>query len=222
MRGIKMKTKNVILVSIFSVLLFLLCSCKTELKIIVLPSGKIAVEYYAVPGKSFSETILAISGEEVFSDEPIVFNANEIKISVVQTGLEEIDVSGVKNSTLDVKGIIPTDKSDIFSKSGIIKYGTKANDVEIVISAETLQKFYEFCPEQFQTYIDLFMSPSFTGEEMTTEEYVDLVASVYGQELADEVLTSKLHITLQKNDSKVVKEISLLDLLNNSTSILIK
>ena len=57
---------------------------------------------------------------------------------------------------------------------------------------------------------------------MTTEEYVDLVASVYGQELADEVLTSKLHITLQKNDSKVVKEISLLDLLNNSTSILIK
>ena len=53
-------------------------------------------------------------------------------------------------------------------------------------------------------------------------EYVDLVASVYGQELADEVLTSKLHITLQKNDSKVVKEISLLDLLNNSTSILIK
>ena len=94
--------------------------------------------------------------------------------------------------------------------------------MEIVISAETLQKFYEFCPEQFQTYIDLFMSPSFTGEEMTTEEYVDLVASVYGQELADEVLTSKLHITLQKNDSKVVKEISLLDLLNNSTSILIK
>jgi hypothetical protein len=151
-----------------------------------------------------------------------VFNANEIKTSVVQTGLEEIDVSGVKNSTLDIKGIIPTDKSDIFSKSGIIKYGTKANDVEIVISAETLQKFYEFCPEQFQTYIDLFMSPSFTGEEMTTEEYVDLVASVYGQELADEVLTSKLHITLQKNDSKVVKEISLLDLLNNSTSILIK
>lgn len=222
MRGIKMKTKNVILVSIFSVLLFLLCSCKTELKISVLPSGKIAVEYYAVPGKSFSETILAISGEEVFSDEPIVFNANEIKTSVVQTGLEEIDVSGVKNSTLDIKGIIPSDKSDIFSKSGIIKYGTKANDVEIVISAKTLQKFYEFCPEQFQTYIDLFMSPSFTGEEMTTEEYVDLVASVYGQELADEVLTSKLHITLQKNDSKVVKEISLLDLLNNSTSILIK
>ena len=174
MRGIKMKTKNVILVSIFSVLLFLLCSCKTELKIIVQPSGKIAVEYYAVPGKSFSETILAISGEEAFSDEPIVFNANEIKTSVVQTGLEEIDVSGVKNSTLDIKGIIPTNKSDIFSKSGIIKYGTKANDVEIVISAETLQKFYEFCPEQFQTYIDLFMSPSFTGEEMTTEEYVDL------------------------------------------------
>jgi hypothetical protein len=57
---------------------------------------------------------------------------------------------------------------------------------------------------------------------MTTEEYVDLVASVYGQELADEVLTSKLQITLQKKDSKVVKEISLLDLLNNSTSILIK
>ena len=43
-----------------------------------------------------------------------------------------------------------------------------------------------------------------------------------GEYVPDEVLTSKLHITLQKNDSKVVKEISLLDLLNNSTSILIK
>lgn len=217
-----MKTKNVILVSIFSFLLFLLCSCKTELKISVLPSGKIAVEYCAVPGKAFSETILAISGEEIYSDEPIVFNANQIKTSVDQTGLEEIDVSGVKNSTLDIKGIIPSDKTDIFSKSGIIKYGTTAKDVEIVISVETLQKFYELCPEQFQNYIDLFMSPSFTGEEMTTEEYVDLVASVYGQELADEVLTSKLKITLQNNDKKVIKEISLLDILNNSASILIK
>lgn len=217
-----MKTKNVILVSIFSFLLFLLCSCKTELKISVLPSGKIAVEYCAVPGRAFSETILAISGEEIYSDEPIVFNANQIKTSVDQTGLEEVDVSGVKNSTLDIKGIIPSDKTDIFSKSGIIKYGTTAKDVEIVISVETLQKFYELCPEQFQNYIDLFMSPSFTGEEMTTEEYVDLVASVYGQELADEVLTSKLKITLQNNDKKVIKEISLLDILNNSASILIK
>lgn len=217
-----MKTKNVILVSIFSFLLFLLCSCKTELKISVLPSGKIAVEYCAVPGKAFSETILAISGEEIYSDEPIVFNANQIKTSVDQTGLEEVDVSGVKNSTLDIKGIIPSDKTDIFSKSGIIKYGTTAKDVEIVISVENLQKFYELCPEQFQNYIDLFMSPSFTGEEMTTEEYVDLVASVYGQELADEVLTSKLKITLQNNDKKVIKEISLLDILNNSASILIK
>lgn len=217
-----MKTKNVILVSIFSFLLFLLCSCKTELKISVLPSGKIAVEYCAVPGKAFSETILAISGEEIYSDEPIVFNANQIKTSVDQTGLEEVDVSGVKNSTLDIKGIIPSNKTDIFSKSGIIKYGTTAKDVEIVISVETLQKFYELCPEQFQNYIDLFMSPSFTGEEMTTEEYVDLVASVYGQELADEVLTSKLKITLQNNDKKVIKEISLLDILNNSASILIK
>ena len=217
-----MKTKNVILVSIFSFLLFLLCSCKTELKISVLPSGKIAVEYCAVPGKAFSETILAISGEEIYSDEPIVFNANQIKTSVDQTGLEEVDVSGVKNSTLDIKGIIPSDKTDIFSKSGIIKYGTTAKDVEIVISVENLQKFYELCPEQFQNYIDLFMSPAFTGEEMTTEEYVDLVASVYGQELADEVLTSKLKITLQNNDKKVIKEISLLDILNNSASILIK
>ena len=217
-----MKTKNVILVSIFSFLLFLLCSCKTELKISVLPSGKIAVEYCAVPGKAFSETILAISGEEIYSDEPIVFNANQIKTSVDQTGLEEVDVSGVKNSTLDIKGIISSDKTDIFSKSGIIKYGTTAKDVEIVISVENLQKFYELCPEQFQNYIDLFMSPSFTGEEMTTEEYVDLVASVYGQELADEVLTSKLKITLQNNDKKVIKEISLLDILNNSASILIK
>ena len=217
-----MKTKNVILVSIFSFLLFLLCSCKTELKISVLPSGKIAVEYCAVPGKAFSETILAISGEEINSEEPIVFNANQIKTSVDQTGLEEVDVSGVKNSTLDIKGIIPSDKTDIFSKSGIIEYGITAKDVEIVISVETLQKFYELCPEQFQNYIDLFMSPSFTGEEMTTEEYVDLVASVYGQELADEVLTSKLKITLQNNDKKVIKEISLLDILNNSASILIK
>ena len=104
-----MKTKNVILVSIFSFLLFLLCSCKTELKISVLPSGKIAVEYCAVPGKAFSETILAISGEEIYSDEPIVFNANQIKTSVDQTGLEEVDVSGVKNSTLDIKGIIPSE-----------------------------------------------------------------------------------------------------------------
>ena len=84
---------------------------------------------------------------------------------------------------------------------------------------KTLKNFYEICPYEFQSYIDLFMAPAFSDEEMTTEEYVDLVASVYGQELADEVLSSKLRITFQKNNKTVTKEINLVDLFNISSSI---
>lgn len=210
--------KKILFVLTIGLSLFL-CSCKTDIKVSVLDDGKISVEYFALPGKAFLETIAAISGESIQENQPIVINQEAVKESFVESGLEEIDVSGIKNATLDVKGKIPSDKSDVFSQSGIIDYSQTGKNVKLVLSKKTLKNFYEICPYEFQSYIDLFMAPAFSDEEMTTEEYVDLVASVYGQELADEVLSSKLRITFQKNNKTVTKEINLVDLFNISSSI---
>ena len=59
--------------------------------------------------------------------------------------------------------------------------------------------------QEDRTYLDLFMAPIFTGEKMTQAEYKELVASVYGQELADDMQKGKIVITLTVPDGKSIK-----------------
>jgi len=42
----------------------------------------------------------------------------------------------------------------------------------------------------------LFMAPVFTGEPMSEKDYTELVASLYGQDLADELASAHLNIAL--------------------------
>jgi hypothetical protein len=47
-----------------------------------------------------------------------------------------------------------------------------------------------------RSYVDLFMAPAFTGEQMSGEEYAALVGSVYGSPMADEISSAVIDITL--------------------------
>ena len=86
--------------------------------------------------------------------------------------------------------------------------------ISIKVSKKNLLKFYDELPEELQAYLDMFMSPVFTGEEMTDAEYMELISEVYGQELADEFSDATIKIAVESPAGNKKYLIKLIDILN--------
>lgn len=80
------------------------------------------------------------------------------------------------------------------------------NSLSVKVSPEILQQTYLLLSDEEKSYMDLLMAPSITGEKMSLEEYSDLVASVYGQELADELYEGRLYLNLGCPSGKKIKK----------------
>ena len=106
------------------------------------------------------------------------------------------------------------------SGSSIIKSSNNGKNVEIEFSRNNLLKMYDNMPSIMRSYIDLFMAPVFTEEEMSNEEYLELISSVYGQILADEIKTSTVDFIVVLSDGKTKQfSLELIDLINIKTDI---
>lgn len=138
------------------------------------------------------------------------FDAEQIKFSMSQAGFENVNASADKDNSFsvgfslsdfsDANEISGKGKSDPLSSSGIFNHGQDGKPY-LEISSEKLQSLYEKLPFEIQSYLDMLMAPSFTGEKMSDEEYLDLLASVYGQSLADEIKNSKINFVFVKTNA---------------------
>ncbi len=191
---------------VFAVLIF--ASCENELKICVNDSG-IRFNYKINSSEAFLNFFSALSN----SDEPnTIFDAEIISNLFTQANFENINAES-DGINLFVRGKLSQNAQDPFSKSGMISLAQKK--LSISLNKTNLLEFYNNLPEDLQTSLDLFMSPSFTGEEMTNEEYIELVSEVYGQELADELSAATLKIAVEsQSGTKKNYSVKLVDILN--------
>lgn len=70
----------------------------------------------------------------------------------------------------------------------------KSPVARLELSPENMITMYESCDEETRDLLDLFLSPVFSGETLSEEEYLETVASVYGKDAADELGKSIVHI----------------------------
>lgn len=191
---------------VFAILIF--ASCENELKICKNDSG-INFNYKINSSEAFLNFFSALSN----SDEPnTIFDAEIISNLFTQANFENINAESDGKNLL-VSGKLSQNAQDPFSKSGMISLAQKK--LSISLNKTNLLEFYNNLPEDLQTSLDLFMSPSFTGEEMTNEEYIELVSEVYGQELADELSAATLKITVEsQSGTKKNYSVKLVDILN--------
>ena len=71
-----------------------------------------------------------------------------------------------------------------------------------MFSSQNLQALYGLLPFELASYIDMLMAPAFTGEEMTDGEYIDLVATVYGKNVADELNDGEVKFNIHGTDGR--------------------
>lgn len=195
----------------FLIILFLsvfLCSCKNELRIKLSDSG-ISFVYSASCGKAFVETIQSLNGEY----EGDIFSKEDVASLFETAGFKNLQVEILGKDSFQVQGNFAEDKTDAFSMAEILLVGK--DYLKISISPEKLRQLYSNLPDDLRAYIDMFMSPTFTGEEMTNDEYIGLIETVYGTQLAQELKDSQIVLYLEIEKKSVKKfSISLVNFLN--------
>ncbi|MEE1267231.1 MAG: hypothetical protein UHJ46_01415 [Treponema sp.] len=207
--------KNLLVALFCSVILFL-TSCKSQIKI-TFSKNACTVKYSTKLGKALFDTFYAFAGE---TESERIFDTEQFKQIFSEGGLKNVSAESKVIDEISIQGDIDGNNGDFISGSSIIKSSNNGKNVEIEFSRNNLLKMYDNMPSIMRSYIDLFMAPVFTEEEMSNEEYLELISSVYGQILADEIKTSTVDFIVVLSDGKTKQfSLELIDLINIKTDI---
>lgn len=214
-----MNMKNIyknLLVALFCSVILFLTSCKSQIKI-TFSKNACTVKYSTKLGKALFDTFYAFAGE---TESERIFDTEQFKQIFSEGGLKNISAESKVIDEISIQGDIDGNNGDFISGASIIKSSNNGKNVEIEFSRNNLLKMYDNMPSIMRSYIDLFMAPVFTEEEMSNEEYLELISSVYGQILADEIKTSTVDFIVVLSDGKTKQfSLELIDLINIKTDI---
>ena len=214
-----MNMKNIyknLLVALFCSVILFLTSCKSQIKI-TFSKNACTVKYSTKLGKALFDTFYAFAGE---TESERIFDTEQFKQIFSEGGLKNVSAESKVIDEISIQGDIDGNNGDFISGSSIIKSSNNGKNVEIEFSRNNLLKMYDNMPSIMRSYIDLFMAPVFTEEEMSDEEYLELISSVYGQILADEIKTSTVDFIVVLSDGKTKQfSLELIDLINIKTDI---
>lgn len=203
-----------VLVCALSLALFSSCSSSIKVKT---SGSKTTVSFSAEGGEAFLKTISMLDGTNEqgngASGDDSLFSTEDICANFMAAGFKEVSASTIGKKGFSVTFTIPESKKDPLSESGILKFSEEKKPY-FELSKEKFENFYELIPFELKSYIDLFMAPSFTQEIMDDEEYLDLVASVFGPTLSKEIKEAKIQFEFEENGKVSKKAFSLLSILN--------
>ena len=169
--------------------------CSSKVTIQANPNKSQDVEIKIDLGKHLLKTINDLTqglgqfmdGEEI----PEITAANlvtkrDIENTIGTQGAKNISVANPSKEMLDIK--FSLDKN---SKLKNFIEQTE-NSLSLNLSGSTLQEIYFSFDEDDTMILDLLMAPCFTGEEISAEDYADVIETLYGRELANDLRTAKI------------------------------
>ena len=126
-------------------------------------------------------------------------------------------------SSLDIKGRVaaPENQQTTLKASDakVANFVTcTQSSLTVILAPETIQAIISSLPENLIAYTDLLMAPVFTGEPMSIPDYRDLIATVYGEEIASVMDKATVQITLEPPEGRSIKKASLSDTERSRTS----
>ena len=206
---------------ILPILAILLSSCNGQIKISVDKAGNADIEFASSMGTALENLIVSLSSSDnppnSSETETPFFDSSAIKNSLTHSGLKNIQVKTPKRTSVDFSAQLP----DLKNKQNILAQTLKftGSSLTFTISPEIAFQIKNSMDEDVQSYIDLLMAPVFSGESMQLSEYTELVSSVYGQQIADELLTSRISIQLSIPGKSKTFEVPLTQLLTVSDKL---
>lgn len=185
-------------VLILAGLLALAASCTTDITLTLRQDDSVDIYFDGGAGEAFTNMLLSASGSDAGM---AALDAKEISYELAKAGFDGVKVA--VNDT-NVK-ITMTDKkrSSYIFNSGIVKF--EGGKLAVNLTRKSLEDFYTSSDEQTRMILDLFLAPVFNDENMSESEYLEMLASFYGNPSAKEVETSFVNIKLIDKKGKEEK-----------------
>lgn len=190
-----MKKLFLLILSVFFVFSF--WSCTTEVTIKENSNGIIDISFSGAAGQAFAKMI---SSSSDYQSDTVIFETDQIQFELLKSGFENVDVKSKTGSDLQISMQEKT-KNTFLYKSGL--FSGKEN-LKITLSPKELTEFYKLADEQIILFLDLLLAPIFNDEVMSQEEYLETIASFYGESASKEISESniKINLTDKNNQTK--------------------
>ena len=206
-----MKKSSAFLCACLSAVLF--AACTTEINITAKENDKIEVSFKGAAGKAFADLISSADGESA----GVEFDLKQISYELAKNGFTNVQVNSKTGSDLDIKMSDFEKKSTLFTSQIL---SLQKGNLKALLSPQQLKNFYNQSDENIVQFLDLLLAPVFNDEVMTSEEYLETIASFYGDAVASEISQTNFKITLTNLDgSQTIKIIPLADLLAISAAM---
>ena len=182
---------------ILSAFLVIFASCKNQLAFMLQEDDSIAfmLECNFDQGGAI-QNLLKSAGSD-FSE----LNLDQLKAGLLEEGFTKVEVYPSKAEGLVIKGILPADNEIVFEKEGIITFR---------LTNENFRDFYNGCSARMAAVFDIFLVPALSDDEETKnfdeKGYLDLIASFYGQNFADELSRSSIKISVQDKRKNITEK----------------
>lgn len=204
---------------IFSVLILsclVLTGCTADVKLELKKDGNVQVSFKGGAGQAFTKMIQAATGTGGTGADLEIYDTKEIAKELSKSGFSNVQVNSNK-ADISVSMTENTGKSFLFS-SGILK--KTEGELSTELNPKNLAAFYSTADDQIVMILDLLLAPVFNDEEMSENEYLEILASFYGEGIAKELKESTIKITLvNANGKKVNQTVPLVKLLCLAESI---
>lgn len=228
-------------IAIFAIPL-IFCGCPANLKIIANPDKTFSLEFNSIFGEKlvraledlsqissqFSENSQNIaSGEQSQSQNFDLSQIIDTKKIENELNLRYFSQSRVKIQKKSEKtyGFIANTKIKNIAKFpkeclSQEKLPNRKTRVVFSLGADSLRAALLHDEGMLKTFADILMAPLVTGEEMSAEEYKDLLSEIYGEAVAGELLSGKFKIDFVCPDGKILsQEIPIANLLASNKAI---
>lgn len=185
-----------IYVTIYLICLMAFTGCATKLSIKPLGNNESSLNLCLELGNTLEKTLddamSGLSTVEGVQTPNVIFDIPSIKKSITDAGYKNVQAQSLTRTKLELS---------FSGKFDFIEYSQ--NKTIIKITPTTIKNFSTSLGKEFMSIMDLFMAPALTDEKMTIQEYSNLVAVVYGQPLADEMLKCNMELSIASPKGKI-------------------
>ena len=225
-------------IAIFSISL-IFCGCPADLKIIANSDETFSLEFNSIFGEKLVcalEDLSQISAQflqNIASDEKNQSQNFDLS-QIIDTKKIENELNSQYFSQSQVKIQKKSEKSYNFIASAKIKNIAKfpkeclsqeelpgrKKRVVFSLGAKSLRAALLHDESTLKPFAEILMSPLVTGEEMSAEEYKDLLSEIYGEAVASELLSGKFKVDFVCPNGKILsQEIPIANLLASNEAI---
>ncbi|EPF27700.1 hypothetical protein HMPREF9195_02198 [Treponema medium ATCC 700293] len=169
-------------------------ACSSTAHIVIRDNTDYDLTAEFVPGSLLEKNIthlLKQKNEQV--DGQSIFNTQELKEAFIKEGISVQNIA--LQGALGLRLVCTVPHNHELLKD-VIAYDKKGRKAVLRISPENIASFLEMLPQESRDFIDMLMAPLFTGDNIPSAEYEELIGAAYGKKIAAELRSAEFVLTV--------------------------